>query len=375
MIVKSLTENVLGRVDWLQVIFQNIAWQDVFTQILQISLDCVSYDQASLKHEEYDTVYSCGSIKYFTFFDPKFSVQRGTLVMSGQACAMYEWAILANDTEMNVFQMLSWRIIQYAKRTTLIYEVKRLDLALDDYNEKPFFDLDLIIGKVRRKQFLSKGRSTKVIDSEFDKRTRAKTQQIGTRGSECLFRFYEKAKELARSFDGEQREMILNKAPQVRLEIELRKSNANNLFEAIGFLGKDQAIANLIRGFIKTELNFYSDTNYKNICRWWIEYLKPCLIPNLERRIEVTNFEKTLSWYEYQGGFAVSQALYFLVNNGIDIKSELIGKQENYYWSTDLANKLIDFVTKHQRLDLIPLITEKTKESPTSAKIDDSQRK
>ncbi|PLS33887.1 replication initiation factor family protein [Carnobacterium maltaromaticum] len=328
-----MTENVLGKIDWLQIVCQNIYWEDLFSQLLQISLDCVSEQLSYLKHEEYDVVYSCGTIKYYTYHDAEQSYQRGTLIMSGQACTMYEWALLASDTSILAFQTLAWRFHQQSLNTDFTFEVKRMDLALDDYNQTPFFSLDLIVGKVKRKQFLSKGRTTKLIDSEFDKQTRAKTQQIGAGGSECLFRFYEKAKELTKGLSGEEAENLFEQAPTVRLEAETRHNTANQLFGTLAYLTKEQELTNLIRGFIQTELTFY----------------------------EESSFDSTLNWYQYQGGLAVTQAIYFLVNHGLPIQPKLIGKKEHCVWSSELAEKLIDFVTQHQRMDLIPLIQNKTK--------------
>lgn len=357
----TLTENVLGKIDWLQIVCRHIYWQDLFSQLLQISLDCISKQPAYLKHESYDIVYTCGSIKYYTFVDREQAYERGNLVMSGQACTMYEWAILASDSSALAFQTLAWRMYQQALYTEFVFEVKRLDLALDDYNPSPFFSLDLIVGKVKRKQFLSKGRTTKLIDSEFDKKTRAKTQQIGAGGSECLFRFYEKAKELTKGLSGEEAEQLFQQAPTVRLEAEIRHNTANQLFGTLAYLTKEQGIVNLIRGFIQTELTFYSDTTYKKVCRWWIDYLKPNISPIVRRPLERSSFENTLNWYQYQGGFAVTQAIYFLVNQGLPIEPKLIGQKEHYTWSPDLAEKLIDFVTLYQRQDLIPVIQSKTK--------------
>lgn len=176
-----------------------------------------------------------------------------------------------------------------------------------------------------------------------------------------MFRFYEKAKELTKGLSGEEAENLFEQAPTVRLEAETRHNTANQLFGTLAYLTKEQELTNLIRGFIQTELTFYSDTSYKKVCRWWQDYLKPTIIPVIHRRFEESSFDATLNWYQYQGGFAVTQAIYFLVNHGLPIQPKLIGKKEHYVWSPELAEKLIDFVTQHQRMDLIPLIQNKTK--------------
>lgn len=361
---KTRSENVLGKVDWFQVICTDIHWSEIFQELLKIDLTCVMTSAGFLKHEEYDVVYSCGSIRYFTFSDSEKSYERGTLVMSGQACTLYEWAILAGKRDCFVFQELFWRMIERAMNSHFNFDVSRLDLALDDYNEKPYFAIDTIIGKVRRKHYLSKGRSQKVIDSEFDKKTRAKTQQIGTRGSDTLFRFYEKNKELARSYSGEKQEEVLSLAPGIRLEAETRHEVGMSLVQAIANLGKTSELVNLIRGFVKSALTFYTDGNYKKVCRWWQEFLTPCLVPNIYRCYADSEFEQTKHWYEFKGGLSVTQALLFFAGQGIEVQPHLITIQEDFMWSKDMADKMISLAAREERIDLIPMIEARTRKAP-----------
>lgn len=159
----------------------------------------------------------------------------------------------------------------------------------------------------------------------------------------------------------EAKEELLKQAPKIRLEAETRHQIANQLFGTIAYLTKEQELTNLIRGFIQTELTFYTDTTYKKVCRWWLDYLKPSISPMIHRTFNISAFTETLSWYEYQGGFAVTQAIYFLIGHGVPISPRLVGKKEHYTWTSELSDKLIDFVTKNQRMDLVPLIQEKTK--------------
>ena len=172
------TQNVLGKVDWFQAVLHQVSYQTVFQDLLKISLESVSIQAGSLKHEEYDIVYTCGFLKYYTYHQPEKAKERGTLVLSGQACTTYEWIMLSYNAKANVFQELATRFYEYASQTAFTFEIKRLDLALDDYNEVPYFTVDQIHNKVKRKQFLSKGRSYQLHDSEFDAKQRAKAQAL-----------------------------------------------------------------------------------------------------------------------------------------------------------------------------------------------------
>lgn len=354
MAKKPITSEVVGKIDWLQIIFEEIGWNEVFENLLQIGLDCVTRSEAKLKHEEYDIVYSCGSIRYHTFSDETKAYHRGTLVMSGEACTVYECAMSTPD----VFQELAWRIISYAMQTVSSFKVMRIDPALDDYNKPPFFTVEAVVKKVKRKQFSSHGRTDKLYDSQFDKKTRALTQVIGSGGSECMFRFYEKSKEMCRGLNGDKVDEILENAPAVRLEAEVRKDKAHSFFVAMANLPVGTDLATLIRGFIKDEITFYADSEFKNVCRWWTDYLKPCHTPLIRKVYDVANFERTLNWYEYQGGLAVTQAIYFLYSNGIDVNINPRDNKE-FRWSDELVDKMTDFVTRNNRMDLIPLIQQK----------------
>lgn len=136
---------------------------------------------------------------------------------------------------------------------------------------------------------------------------------------------------MARVYSDTKREEILAQAPQTRFEAELRKDIASSLFQAIVSLVEEIDLNNLIRGFIKAELNFYTDSSFRTVCRWWQAYLIPNKEPKIHRKYEVPDFEDSLYWYERQGGQAISQALYFLVSQGMAFPPQLLlGKKEHY---------------------------------------------
>lgn len=361
------TQNVLGKVDWFQAVLHQVSYQTVFQDLLKISLESVSIQAGSLKHEEYDIVYTCGFLKYYTYHQPEKAKERGTLVLSGQACTTYEWIMLSYNPKVNVFQELATRFYEYASQTAFTFEIKRLDLALDDYNEVPYFTVEQLHNKVKRKQFLSKGRSYQLHDSEFNAKQRAKTVSIGVRGSACMFRAYDKAKEMAKDFDGAKQEEILARAPQIRLEVETRNDVAESLFRTIAFLPQDQCVANLIRGFLQTELTFYTDGSLKQVCRWWQDYLKPSLVPTITRQYQVSSFDRSLNWYEYGGPMALTQALFFLHHEGVGIDPSLLEIRPNYEWTPELSDRMIQYVSEQQRPDLIPLIQERTKKASVTS--------
>lgn len=71
------------------------------------------------------------------------------------------------------------------------FHLTRLDIAIDDQNETPYFTVGQLHQKCRKREFLSKSRSFHFYESEFDEDV-AKTLYIGERKSNIMYRFYEK---------------------------------------------------------------------------------------------------------------------------------------------------------------------------------------
>jgi hypothetical protein len=92
---------------------------DGLSRLIKISLESVSIQAGSLKHEEYDIVYTCGFLKYYTYHQPEKAKERGTLVLSGQACTTYEWIMLSYNPKANIFQELATRFYEYASPNCL----------------------------------------------------------------------------------------------------------------------------------------------------------------------------------------------------------------------------------------------------------------
>ena len=151
------------------------------------------------------------------------------------------------------------------------------------------------------------------------------------------------------------------------MEVETRNDVAESLFRTIAFLPQDQCVANLIRGFLQTELTFYTDGSLKQVCRWWQDYLKPSLVPTITRQYQLNSFDRSLNWYEYGGPMALTQALFFLHHEGVGIDPSLLEIRPNYEWTPELSNRMIQYVSEQQRTDLIPLIQERTKKASVTS--------
>jgi hypothetical protein len=96
------------------------------------------------------------------------------------------------------------------------------------------------------------------------------------------------------------------------------------------------------------------------------------VVDDIKKCRKTDNFKSPLSYilrppftFEHQGGFAITQALYFLVSHKMVVPPTLLAENPEYLWNSELANKLIDFVIVNDRPDLVPLIQRRIKKPLT----------
>ena len=72
------------------------------------------------------------------------------------------------------------------------FHFTRLDIAIDDKNEKPFFTIEQIKKKCEKEEFISNSEGYHFDESKFDDFDTAKTVYIGAGKSGLSYRFYDK---------------------------------------------------------------------------------------------------------------------------------------------------------------------------------------
>ena len=81
------------------------------------------------------------------------------------------------------------------------FHFTRLDVAIDDKNEKPFFTIEQIKKKCEKEEFISNSEGYKFDESKFDDFDTAKTVYIGAGKSGLSYRFYDKDKEVCSMYN------------------------------------------------------------------------------------------------------------------------------------------------------------------------------
>ncbi|HBI3767421.1 TPA: replication initiation factor domain-containing protein [Enterococcus faecalis] len=343
-------EFVTAKIDWLQIVFHGYEIEEILTTALQIDLACFLIENGRVKHKPYDICYTYGSIKVFTEETPKIGNLECYLVLSGEGCTVYERLLQAMElTWRDFFQRLFCYFDGF-------FEVKRLDVALDDRNEQPYFTLKQLIAKTEKKEFYSRNRKPDVFQSTAVGNKKSFTLYIGRRKSDVMFRIYDKDLETAKQKHCAVEEIGSWK----RLEIELKRQVAHAMAKVIAF--DEQSLEELIRGVVKDELTFYTDDTWGKVWRPWERYLGNIQPLHLSRVYEVTGLTNTQDWLIHGGGLSGIKAFRFLAEHEALGHLEQLDKlvAETKY-TRSLAKKIADHLIDIGREDLIELVYDQTK--------------
>ncbi|MFS7261508.1 replication initiation factor domain-containing protein [Carnobacterium divergens] len=350
ILIKTSLAYVTCKIDWLRILFKGTSLLDIMNNLLKIELDCFLVGEGSVKHKDYNTCYTYGAIRIYTY---GLSVTEETecyLEMSGEACSLYEELLKAmNRNWKQFFQELFYNYES-------LFETKRLDLAMDDFNKIPFFTIEQLYKKCKKNEYYSNRRGYDLIESKFRGTDRARTLYIGKRSSDIMFRIYDKDKEKSLKTAIELEELGSWK----RLEIEIKHGVAHSLLKIIAF--EELSLETITRGFIKQELTFYSNSELNKTARFWLNYLGNTIPLKIERHYEITGLSDTERWLENGGAITAVKAFEFLKKNkALGNLTSIYSMYESAQYSQPLANKIISHLISINREDLISEVYEDTK--------------
>ena len=143
------------------------------------------------------------------------------------------------------------------------FHFTRLDIAIDDKNEKPFFTIEQIKKKCEKEEFISNSEGYHFDESKFDDFDTAKTVYIGAGKSGLSYRFYDKDKEVCSKHNKTLDEVGSWK----RTEMQLRDDKAHVF--AMTFKDRPLELGELAFGLLSNNLRFVvPNRNESNKSRW-----------------------------------------------------------------------------------------------------------
>jgi len=318
--------------------------EDITRHILGIPEEYFSLEKGRLQHYNYDCCYRFGDIRIYDYLE-KIDADK-MLVLSGKACEFLRDSWLSQkDLSFKTFM-----------NNLLVYEelitITRLDVAIDDFNEIPFFTPTQLSRICQKKQFIY-GRSTSYLPYG-DKQTGA-TLYLKPPHADDRLKFYDKQAELAKEQGLRKKDL----SPQIRTEIVFRRQKAHHFF--LTYVNTETPLLELFQGYLKEKVKFYSDKAFQVPLKKWQDFLGSVELFNLSIPKQNVNLYRKIHWLKYGGGLAVYKAVQFLEENGI-FPTELADIDYNVVeYPPELSNELKKYVTTKGRTDLINKINLSTK--------------
>lgn len=339
-------ENLRSVFDWIQIQFNtfDFSLEEIVEDILFLDTELFIIDKGSLKYYEYDSQINYGNIRIY-YGDEENSFM---LVMSGQALEFYRDMVLTPKglSERHFLDNL------YSNYKS--FSVRRIDIAIDDFNEVPYFTPNQLAKLCKKNRFLY-GKSN-VYTTYGDEKT-GQTLYLRRPSDDERLRIYDKRLEQASKL-GVSKRFIKN---WIRTELELRKEKAHYFIQE--WLKLEIDILNFTKGYLKDKVKFYTDSQFSKPLRSWEKFLgasKPVTIIVSKPKTEL---EQKLEWLVFKGSGAILRAYKFLYENELlfELEKENFEKLETLEFPPELASQLIERAISFKREDLIPTIKENIK--------------
>ena len=244
---KSMAKNEHLRsvFDWIQIQFDKTEFspREIIEDILFLDYDLFIENKGSLKYYNYDSQLHHGNIRIY--YGAKESSYM--LVMSGQALEFFRDMVL-DPNSLSERQFLNNLYYNYNQ-----FSVRRIDIAIDDFNETPYFTPNQLLKICQKKRFIY-GKST--YYNTYGDETIGQTLYLRKPNDDERLRIYDKRLERAEKL-GISKRYIEN---WIRTELELRKEKAHYFIQE--WLHSEIDLLNFTKGYLKEKVRFYSDSSF-----------------------------------------------------------------------------------------------------------------
>ncbi|WP_162859630.1 replication initiation factor domain-containing protein [Listeria goaensis] len=352
---KQVKKEIKIGVDWVTAILDTAKISTVLQEIMYIKKAHWIQKNGRKQYKEYTQVYELGDIRVFAHPYPSEENPHGLgccIEMSGKGCGQF--------AEILQRQKRDWRVFFQACISENA-RFSRLDIAIDDRNETPYFTLDQLIQKARRREYRSQTRSVKVIESSCGDGF-AYTLNLGKRKSALMYRFYEKNKEQAEKTGLP----VDHFGSWNRTEVEMKKEIAQAFVQKI--IEPNQSLDQLIRNLLYENLCFLSADPYQqNKSRWkvwrpWERFLGDVQSLNFTLETEENTLADTYRWLERGGVVGTIKALLILEEKEVlQDHPPLNNLIQEAKISDPLMTKLSIYLTEKNRLDVLPDLEKEAK--------------
>ncbi|MEQ2547191.1 replication initiation factor domain-containing protein [Dorea ammoniilytica] len=301
--------------------------------ILGLPTDIFNVYPASIKYKTYQARWQIGDIYVSGDARKTEDNPQGLgcyLVMTGRGCDdIFRILDSRNYTFGDMFRRCERR---YGLDN---FHFTRLDIAIDDKNEKPFFTIEQIKKKCEKEEFISNSEG---------------------------YRFYDKDKEVCSKHNKTLEEVGSWK----RTEMQLRDDKAHVF--AMTFKDRPLELGELAFGLLANNLRFVvpnrneSNKSRWKTCRFWERFLGAVEVLKLQVPKQHNSLEETQQWLTEGGVISAVKSFYFLEEHDALGGLEKVGTMlDKARYSNSLSSKLTAHLQRINRTDLIPYIQYDTK--------------
>ena len=352
------------KIDYISIVFDSARAEEVIRKVLELPIDIFTKYPAKVKHKSYQSLHQAGSIKVFGDSKQTEDNPDGTgcyLVLSGMGC----------DEIFRILDMHGYSFGDLFRHCEKLYgsefRFTRLDIAIDDRNETPFFTPEQIKRKCEREEFIGNSNIYRFVESSYTEKDTAKTVYIGAGKSNLSYRFYDKDKEVSMKYQKPYEEIGSWK----RTEIQLREDKAHTfamLFKDnpldLGKLAFDLLAGNL--RFIVPDKKQSNRSRWKT-CQFWNRFLGAVEPLQLHTETPRSTLLETQRWLKEGGVLSAVKGFCFLEEHealgGLERIEDMLRHAK---YSLSLGNKMIGHLSRINREDLIPYVQDDMKKGGVS---------
>lgn len=155
------------KIDYLSIVFENYTAEECIYEIIGLPFIYFQVQEARIKHQDYTSLYQFGTIKIYGDRKRSLANPEGKgcyLVLTGSGCDdYYSYLCTIKHSYSDFFRRCQ------KKAETNYYHLTRVDVAIDDRNEIPYFTIEQIKKKCLQEEFVSKSRSYRFYDKDKER--------------------------------------------------------------------------------------------------------------------------------------------------------------------------------------------------------------
>jgi len=151
------------KLDYLSIVFEQARAGDVIEQLIHLPLWLFRKSEGRVKYKEYTKEYSMGS---FTVYGDSKRTEKNPLglgcylSLGGYGCSQLQ---LFLDTQKQSLSGFFCDCVELFGKDG--FHVTRLDIAIDDRNEVPYFTIQQIKRKCLKGEFIARGKEIQSVES------------------------------------------------------------------------------------------------------------------------------------------------------------------------------------------------------------------